>query len=527
MVSCVIAALMTSIAAVAVAGPATPVTPGAARHVVLIGFDGFDPSYLGRVETPNLDRLAAAGVHGTTQGVMLPITTPSFTALATGTWPVTNGTLTYYYDRATDTFHTGSPSPRVPTIAQAVRAAGGTVGSAQYFAFRGQGANYGDPDGLYTQPGGDCSNMFDDAIAMLRTEPVDSNGTSVTVPQIPTLLGVYCPQLDHIGHESGADAPEIASALAEMDAQVGRLLDTIDDLGIADETTVILTGDHGMSTYTRRYTLPLNSALAAAGYHTQMLLLDGQPVDPDADVLVVPAAGRDTSIYLVGDLAGDAAALADVARISLQTEGVARVFDRDEQAAMHMNPEFGDLILEGADGWSSGVLPVDHPKGDHGSTSELEAAFFMAGAGVAHRADPVHVCHVNVAPTIASLLGIPALADADGGPIEGDYDHLVGCPLEIPGEMSTTTTSSAPSTTVTATVPDSTAPATTTSPGSTAPATTTPAGATVPTPTSATGDATPPAAPTTSAATGGPTATVPHGRAGVAEAIAVDPRYTG
>ncbi len=497
-ISCAIGVLMVSLVSVATAGTATPVTPGAARHVVLIGFDGFDPSYLGRVPTPNLDRLAAAGVHGTTQGVMLPITTPSFTALATGTWPATNGTLTYYYDRATNTFHTGSPSPRVPTVAQAVRDAGGTVGAAQYFAFRGQGAAYGDPDGLYTQPGGECSNMFDDAIAMLRTEPVDSNGTTVVVPQIPTLLGVYCPQLDHIGHEEGADSPNIATALTELDTQVGRLLDTLDDLGIADDTTVILTGDHGMSTYTQRYTLPLNSALTAAGYHTQMLLLDGQSVDPDADVLVVPAAGRDTSIYLVGDLAGDPAALADITRISLQTEGVARVFDRDQQAAMHMNPKFGDLILEGAQGWSSGVLPVDHPRGDHGSTSELDAAFFMAGAGVTHRAEAVHVCHVNVAPTIASLLGIPPLADADGGPIGDDYDHLVGCPLEIPdGEPTTTTTTPTSST---STPPTSTP--TTAAPSSTAPSTSAVASTSAPT-------------------------TVPHHRAPVAGAVAVEPRYTG
>ncbi len=451
--------VVTMAAMVATTGAtATPVTPGTAQHVVLIGFDGFDPSYLSRVATPNLDSLAARGVHGKTQGVMLPITTPSFTTLATGTWPATNGTLTYYYDRATNTFHTSSPPSRVPTIAQAVLDGGGTVGSAQYFAFRGNGAYYGDPDALYTQPGGACSNMFDDAIAMLRQEPVDSNGTSVTVPQIPTLLGVYCPQLDHIGHAEGADSPDIATALAQLDTQVGRLLDTLDDLGIADSTTVIVTGDHGMSTYTQRYTLGLNDALSAAGYHTQMLLVDGQSVDPDANVLIVPAAGRDTSIYLVGDLAGNADALADVARVSRGVPGVARIFDRAQQAQMHMNPKFGDLILEGATGWSSGVLPVDHPMGDHGSTKELNAAFFMAGAGVTHHSDPVQVCHVNIAPTIASLLGLPPLPDADGGPLDGDYDHIAGCPMVIPSDTSTTTTTSSTSTVP---VTTSTQPATT------------------------------------------------------------------
>lgn len=458
----VLAALVLIGAVVTSGSPASSVTPGAAEHVVLIGLDGFDPSYLGRVPTPNLDRLADRGVHGVTQGVMLPITTPSFTAIASGTWPSTNGTLTYYYDRPTGTFHTASPPSRVPTIATAVRDAGGTVGAAQYFAFRGNGASYGDPEALYTQPGGACSNMFDDAIAMLRAEPVNSNGTVVTVPRTPTLLGVYCPHLDTIGHAEGADSPRIATELAAIDVQIGRLLDAIDALGIADTTTVLLAGDHGMSTYTQRYTLGLHSALTDAGYRSQMLLLDGQVVDPDANVLVVPAAGRASSIYLVGDLAGDADAQADVARIALATEGIARVFDRDEQAAMHMNPNFGDLIVEAAPGWSSGVLPMSGPMGDHGSTEELDAVFFMAGAGVGHRDDPVRVCHVNIAPTIASLLGLDPLVDADGGALDGDYDDIVGCPLidDAVDEPTTTTTTSLPATTsVPTTDPSGTVPA--------------------------------------------------------------------
>lgn len=470
-------------AAVATSGhPAATATPPAARHVVLIGFDGFDPSYLEMAVTPNLDALAARGVHGVTQGVMLPITTPSFTALATGTWPDKNGTLTYYFDRATNTFRTSSPASSIPTIANAVIGSGGTVGSAQYWAFNGHGAAYGNPNGLYTQPGGECSNMFDDAIAMLRQEPVNSNGTMVTVPQIPTLLGVYCAHLDSIGHEEGAESPSLAPAMAELDAQVGRLLVTLDDLGIADETTVIVTGDHGMSTYAQRNTVPLNQALADAGYRPQMLLVPGQALDANANVLVVPAAGRATSLYLVGDLAGDADALADVESLALEVEGIERVFDRDDQAAMHMNPKFGDLVAESSPGWSSGVLPMTGPRGDHGSTDELDAAFFMAGAGVSARAEPVEVCHVNIAPTIALLLGLPPLVDADGGALDGAYDDIQGCPLDIPSDTSTpptTTTSTTLPSSSTTTPPSSTTstsitvPSSTTSP-STVPSSTTP-----------------------------------------------------
>lgn len=420
--------------------PAPSAADPASGHVVLIGFDGFDPAYLDRADTPNLDALAARGMHGVTQGVMMSITTPSFTSIVTGTWPDKHGTITYYFDRAANTFRTPSPTSKMPTIAEAVLAAGGTVGAAQYWAFRGQGADYGDPNALYTQPGGACSNMFDDAIAMLREDPVDSGGTMVTVEEIPTLLGVYCPHLDDIGHEEGAESPNIGPALAELDAQVGRLMDTLDEVGIAEETTVIITGDHGMSTYTQRNTIPLNEALKNAGYRSQMMLIDGQKPDPETNVVVAPGAGRATSIYLLGDLAGDAEALQDVADVALGVDGIERAFGPDEQAAMHMNPHFGDLVVESAPGWSTGVLPMTGPRGDHGSTEELAAAFFMAGPGVAIESGAVRVCHVNVAPTIASLLGLAPLADADGGAIEGDVTDLTGCPLFDPSEIVPPTT---------------------------------------------------------------------------------------
>lgn len=439
---------------VAVGDPAASAPP--ARHVVLIGFDGFDPDYLDRVDTPNLDALADRGVHGVTEGVMLPITTPSFTSIATGTWPDQHGTITYYVDRATNTFHTSSPRSTVPTIANAVVDAGGTVGAAQYWAFNGQGAAYGDPDALYTQPGGPCSNMFDDAIAMLRGQPVDSNGTPVTVSQIPTLLGVYCSHLDTVGHDEGADSPNLATTLAELDRQVGRLVDALEEVGIADETAIIVTGDHGMSTYTRRNTAGLNQALNEAGYRTQVLLLQGQTVDPTADVLVVPAAGRATSLYAMGDLEGDDAALQDLASVALGVEGIERVIDRDQQAELRMNPKFGDLVLESSPGWSSGILPMTGPRGDHGSSDEVDAVFFMAGPGIDARAGAVRVCHVNVAPTIAELLGLAPLPASDAPALLGNLDDLDGCALAQTIPEPPTTSTTAPTTSTSTSEPSDT-----------------------------------------------------------------------
>ncbi len=487
-------------------GPIAPVGADtedpASRHVVLIGFDGFDPDYLGRAPTPNIDALAARGAIGTTRSVMLPITNPSFTAIVTGAWPDRNDNLAYWWDRTTNSYQGQSRRSPLPSIADAVVAAGGTVGAAQYFILQGNGTDYGVPGALYTQPGGPCSRRFDDAIAMLTGQPVESGGSLVTVPQIPTLLSVYCDDLDAIGHADGAESDLIPAALVELDAQVGRLLTALEDVGIAESTTVVLSGDHGMTSYDRSFALPLDAALKAAGYHPQWLFLNGQAVDPGSDV-VITSTGRSLSIYLAGSLEGDAAALADIAAIAAGVEGTGSILDRSHFAAFHLHPAYGDLIVESAPGWGASILPPASTRGDHGSSAELDAVIVIAGAGIAATAEPIAVRHIDIAPTIAELLGLAPMPDADGRVL---HELFVSAP---PVTSSTTTPSSTTSTATTSS--PSTAPATTNVPS------TTPSPPSVGTPTSTD------AAHRVSAGASG------RGRssAPVARAVGVTPTYVG
>ena len=399
-----------------------------ADHVVLIGFDGFDPDYLGRAPTPNIDALAAQGASGVTEGVMLPITNPSFTALTTGAWPERNGNLAYWWDQDANVYRGQTRVNAVTSIAEAVRAGGGTVGSAQYFILQGNGTDYGDPEGLYTQPGGSCARRFDDAVARVRGEPVRSGGTSVSVPRIATRLAVYCGDLDEIGHDEGAESPRIPAALTALDAQVGRLVAELEAAGIADRTTIVLTGDHGMSTLTRSFGLPLNAARVEAGFHPQFLVVAGQKVPETADVVVVPA-GRSASLYLAGDLKGDAEALARLRAVVEGVEGTGRILDARAQRREHMDPRYGDLVVEAAPGWGAGLLPPSGPEGAHGSADEVDAYYAMAGAGIANRRGSTHIRHIDVAPTIAELLGIPPLPEAQGRPLRNLLEQP-GRPVE-------------------------------------------------------------------------------------------------
>jgi hypothetical protein len=84
-----------------------------------------------------------------------------------------------------------------------------------------------------------------------------------------------------------------------------------------------------------------------------------------------------------------------------------------------MDPRVGDLVIEAAPGWSADAWVIAPPNGRHGSTGERAAAFVAGRAGdVGHRGRPwprqVLLRHIDVAPTIARLLGIDPPSGSEG-----------------------------------------------------------------------------------------------------------------
>jgi arylsulfatase A-like enzyme len=63
------------------------------------------------------------------------------------------------------------------------------------------------------------------------------------------MMGYRTPNIDRIAKE-GALFTDYPDGMVEHDAQVGQLLKTLDDLGIANNTIVIYTTDNGAETFT-------------------------------------------------------------------------------------------------------------------------------------------------------------------------------------------------------------------------------------------------------------------------------------
>ncbi|MQY16248.1 hypothetical protein SRB5_64460 [Streptomyces sp. RB5] len=393
-----------------------------AKHVVLLGWDGFDPAYLDLVDTPHIDELARHGSLGTTTGVFPSITNSSWATVATGAWPATHHNTPYFLDPATGLAVSQARTMDAQSIAEAVTGAGGTVASVQFFIVQNHGAVFGDPRALYAQPGGTSTVRVDMAIDILHGRPVKSGSTTVVVEEPPTLLAVYCDQLDALGHSEGSVSAGMGPTLAALDADLGRLVQATKDVGIYGETAFVLLGDHGMGTFTRAFGGPVLEALTAAGF-TPEFVAPGR----------APAAGTDLAMVVGGVantyLLGAARTEANIARakaVFASIEQVTQVFDRADLDAFHASPWLGDLVAEPADGWSFAVADPADPAGYHGRTAEMEAAFLIAGRGVRADGPPVRARHVDVAPTIAALLGIPAPAQAEGRVLAESLHHLLG-----------------------------------------------------------------------------------------------------
>ncbi|CAN5700840.1 ectonucleotide pyrophosphatase/phosphodiesterase [soil metagenome] len=384
------------------------------EHVILVDWDGFDPAYLDRTPTPNLDELASRGSLSIARTTFPTPSNPSRASIATGAYPEVHGNAAYYLNRHTGRVVGEERTLQAETVAEALVEEDKTVVSIQWYTVQGHGAAFGAPDRLYVEPGGLFASRVDAAIDVLEGRPVDSGGREVTVSKVPNFLAVYGSDLDDVGHAEGPDGPNITSLLAEMDRQLGRLVQATRDVGIYDSTAFILTGDHGMTRWAKDITQELLTAIAEAGY-TPEVVTPGNAPEPTTEVVVVPGAVRIANLALLGR----ADTPQGKRQIKEALEGiphVTQVLDEADLEELNAGQKIGEFVVEAEEPW--GFIPPRKAGGEtggaHGSTEEIKVPLLLSGAGFRRDAAPRDLRLVDVAPTICALLGVRPPKDAQG-----------------------------------------------------------------------------------------------------------------
>jgi predicted AlkP superfamily pyrophosphatase or phosphodiesterase len=386
---------------------------GRPEHVILVDWDGFDPDYLDRAPTPNIDALASRGSLSIADGTFPTISNPSRASMTTGAYPEVHGNAAYYFDAGTNEVVGENRFLAAETISEALAAEGKTTASVQWYMVQDHGTSYGDPEHLYVEPGGLFEQRVDAAIEILNLRPVNSGGKMVTVPRIPDFLAVYGPDLDAFGHAEGAEGPNMGPLLAELDRQLGRLVQATKDVGIYERTAFLLTSDHGMTTWQRSLAEEL-AAITAFGQRPE-IAVPGRPVSPDAEIVIVASTDRVADVTL----RGRAATPEGREKVRAALEGlpqISRVLDDAGLEALHASDKLGDFIAEAKAPWGFKFPEPEEgtSRGAHGSGREMRVPLLIAGAGVRVGAVPRDARLVDVAPTIAALLGTRPPADAQG-----------------------------------------------------------------------------------------------------------------
>jgi predicted AlkP superfamily pyrophosphatase or phosphodiesterase len=218
-------------------------------YLILISIDGFSWDYLSIYPTPALDRIAAAGIRAESMRPVFPsLTFPNHYSIATGLYPSEHGIVhNHFPDEARENWYHLWDRSKVedgrwyggePIWVTAEK--NGLVSAAYYFVGT-EAAIQGVPPSHWH--GFDPSVPGSDRVAQVidwLQWPEDRR---------PHLITLYFEHVDTAGHDFGRGSPQLAAAVAEVDANIGRLLDAIDELGLGGEVHVLVVSDHGQANY--------------------------------------------------------------------------------------------------------------------------------------------------------------------------------------------------------------------------------------------------------------------------------------
>ncbi len=416
------------------------------QHVVLVSIDGLRPEFYldDRYPLPTLRMLKERGAHAkAVRGVYPTVTYPSHTTIVTGATPAQHGV---YYNvvfnpkEESDRWYWESRWIKVPTLWDAARAKGLTTATVWWPVTVGANVTWNVPEiwsvskdttslekmRLLQSPEGLIEEIERVATGIWteeriqndefeREEIATSAAAYILETHKPNLLLVHIVVADRYQHEEGREGKKVMQALVMVDHGLSKLLRAAERANIADQTTFVITGDHGfVDTHTM---IAPNVWLAEDGL---IRLQDGKR-GPEWEA-VFHIAGA--SAFLHTKKPNDKKTIARVLQIleSLPSEHrkLFRIIDRNDLAAGGADPRVG-LALDPAPGVYFIRDPNGEPirpsksKGKHGYYPDLpmiHTGFVAAGPGIRKGVVVPKMSLTDIAPLVAKLLDLDFQAPA-------------------------------------------------------------------------------------------------------------------
>jgi predicted AlkP superfamily pyrophosphatase or phosphodiesterase len=404
------------------------------RTVVVISLDGF-PAYAledPRLPIPTLRKLALEGVAAASMRPVNPtVTWPNHTAIVTGVdasehHVMFNGLLTRPDggERPTvEPWRDKEVMVHAPTIYDVAYQAGLTTAQVDWVAiYRAKTITWQfpelpDPNGVIEREliadgtvTAEQLRTFEDSSQAWQDEIWAAAAEEILERHKPNLLLLHLLTLDDTNHECGPMSPASFTAMAFLDAKVKQILDVLQRTGLSRDATLIVVSDHGFRNI--KHKVHPNVLLRKHG------LLSEGPGQSKGDAWVLPEGGT-AGVYLTNS-ARKPELVSELRNILTGVEGIDHVYGVEDFAQlglpvpaasdqapdlvlaaapdyMFSNESDGDLVTQVASGGTHGYLNTD-PK--------MQAIFIAWGAGVPKGVRLNSISNLDVAPTIAALLGL-------------------------------------------------------------------------------------------------------------------------
>lgn len=425
-----LAALLGALLLAGCAGSGPPADDPAPEALVLVSLDGFGAEMLSRVETPNLDRIAAEGVRAEALVPAFPTYTfPSHYTVVTGLYPDHHGIVANtMYDPAAGGWFRLSDR-------EAVEDPRWWGGEPIWVTAEEQGLT------AFTLfwPGSEAPirgvrptrwMRYDEGLSYRAR--VDSILTWLDLPDgaRPDFLTLYFDEPDGTAHEAGPASPEAAAAAARVDTVLGWLLGGLEERGVLERTDLMVTSDHGMAATSPDRVVHLADHLAGA-----------VPLDS----LRVVTSG---AVAMIGARSGDPAVVESALEALRGSDPHMRVYRKE---ALPDRLHYGEhrrippIVALAEPGWLIGTEEAAGrredrvPRGMHGydnAASSMRAIFLARGPSFRRGATVAPLSSVHLYELMAHALGL------EPAPNDGSLDS-VRAVLAEPGDPSPTDRSGA------------------------------------------------------------------------------------
>lgn len=205
------------------------------KHVVVIGFDGLSPNGLKNAITPTFDKIMSEGAYSMHARAVLPTSSSTnWASMIMGAGPEQHGITSNSWEKDNFVLPTVTQSEDFlfPSIFQLIddQKESAEIGAIYHWSGFGRLFEKGAVD--Y-----DINPESEDETAALASAYIKEKK--------PTFTFIHFDHVDHGGHEYGHGSPEYFKSVEKADAMLAEVMAAIKASGMADETLVIISADHG------------------------------------------------------------------------------------------------------------------------------------------------------------------------------------------------------------------------------------------------------------------------------------------